>query len=410
MHAGKVLFDCFAHVYHFAYQDSIDAQSTVASRPGRGAVVEGGDRPVRPGLRGFGPTSPWYDNRSTSSMAAADGFSRQPGSATGTLTSVYRRGVVPWNNCRSGGSTTTAPGVGGPVEMGIRSIETHADYTIIETVEIVKRPGQTLGFYIREGNGIDRSDGVFISRIAPCSVVEKNGLLRVGEEIIAVDGVDITRMSLDDVVILMSLPRRLLLTVRTRKSCCSKNLSCPALLATPTGETVAVSGQQPIEAALMVGGQQATCGGGERREHQRHWSTASVVDLTDNYAEQPQNATMLGSDTLRRRVGSPGHEATASLRRGGQKHVVVAPESEYPTLSRRTAEGHPEMVVPVEVHRQVPQQTTPGARRKQTGTESKGSDSWDRRSAAVRDTVLTSSAIGSLLFETHYCVFISIHL
>ena len=45
--------------------------------------------------------------------------------------------------------------------------------------------------------------------------------------------VDITRMSLDDVVILMSIPRRLVLTVRTRKSCCSKNLSCPALL-TPT--------------------------------------------------------------------------------------------------------------------------------------------------------------------------------
>ncbi|ROT66216.1 putative Rho-GTPase-activating protein [Penaeus vannamei] len=66
-------------------------------------------------------------------------------------------------------------------------------------VEIVKRPGQTLGLYIREGNGADRAEGVFISRIALESPVYNSGCLRVGDEILAVNLVDVTRMGLDDV-------------------------------------------------------------------------------------------------------------------------------------------------------------------------------------------------------------------
>ncbi|XP_026328277.1 rho GTPase-activating protein 100F isoform X2 [Hyposmocoma kahamanoa] len=88
---------------------------------------------------------------------------------------------------------------------------------IVQLVEIVKRPGQTLGLYIREGDGGTRSDGVFISRIALESAVYNSGCLKVGDEILAVNLVDVRRMSLDDVVIIMSIPRRLLLCTRQRK-------------------------------------------------------------------------------------------------------------------------------------------------------------------------------------------------
>ncbi|KPM06628.1 rho GTPase-activating protein-like protein [Sarcoptes scabiei] len=86
----------------------------------------------------------------------------------------------------------------------------------IQFVEIIKRPGQTLGLYIREGDGIYTVDGVYISRIALESPVYQSGCLRVGDEILAINFVDISCMSLDDVVLIMSIPRRLILVIRAK--------------------------------------------------------------------------------------------------------------------------------------------------------------------------------------------------
>lgn len=55
----------------------------------------------------------------------------------------------------------------------------------IHFVEIIKRPGQTLGLYIREGNGVDRNDGVFISRIALETAVYNSGCLKVRNDPLA---------------------------------------------------------------------------------------------------------------------------------------------------------------------------------------------------------------------------------
>ncbi|XP_076371423.1 rho GTPase-activating protein 100F-like isoform X1 [Tachypleus tridentatus] len=86
----------------------------------------------------------------------------------------------------------------------------------VQFIEIIKRPGQTLGLYIREGDGIRRTGGVYISRVALESAVYNSGLLKVGDEILAVNLVDVRHMSLDDVVIIMSIPRRLVLTIRSK--------------------------------------------------------------------------------------------------------------------------------------------------------------------------------------------------
>lgn len=85
----------------------------------------------------------------------------------------------------------------------------------IRTVEVNKRPGQGLGLYLREGNGSDRADGVFISRFAPGSVADQNGLLRAGDEILSVNSVPVAGRRLEDVVIAMSIHKKLVLTLRT---------------------------------------------------------------------------------------------------------------------------------------------------------------------------------------------------
>ncbi|XP_054162005.1 rho GTPase-activating protein 100F-like isoform X2 [Oppia nitens] len=107
-----------------------------------------------------------------------------------------------------------------PHSLGRAGIDAHRRYANTsggntQFVEIIKRPGQTLGLYIREGDGYRCSDGVFISRIALESAIYNSGLLKVGDEVLAVNLVDVRRMSLDDVVIIMSIPRRLVLTIRS---------------------------------------------------------------------------------------------------------------------------------------------------------------------------------------------------
>ncbi|GAB6026555.1 hypothetical protein CHUAL_012972 [Chamberlinius hualienensis] len=120
-----------------------------------------------------------------------------------------------------------------------RFLSTDPNY-LVRFVEVVKRPGQTLGLYIREGNGIDRLDGVFVSRIALESAVYNSGCLSVGDEILAVNFVDVTCMSLDDVVIIMSIPKRLVLTICARKQVRGA-LPSPALkTAEPKGPPVVV--------------------------------------------------------------------------------------------------------------------------------------------------------------------------
>ena len=140
---------------------------------------------------------------------------------------------------------------------GIREFADANNAHLIRKVEIRKVPGKSLGFYIRQGDGWDRRDGIFISRLILGSYIEANDFLRVGDEILKVNEVNVSNFSLNDVVLMMQIIDKLVLTVKvltslsfvrnrsmrlsSRSNISARTHSPEYFAASPASETVSVS-------------------------------------------------------------------------------------------------------------------------------------------------------------------------
>ncbi|CAB3997767.1 partitioning defective 6 [Paramuricea clavata] len=79
-----------------------------------------------------------------------------------------------------------------------------------------------LGFYIRDGtsvrvtpNGIEKVPGIFISRLVPGGLAESTGLLAVNDEVLEVNGIEVSSKTLDQVTDMMiANSHNLIITVK----------------------------------------------------------------------------------------------------------------------------------------------------------------------------------------------------
>ena len=98
--------------------------------------------------------------------------------------------------------------------LGVREACSKNGTFLQRSIELRRKPGESLGFFIRQGDGWERMEGIFVSRIVLGTDVDIFELLRVGDEIIKVNKVDVRGMSIQDVSALMQMTRRLILTVK----------------------------------------------------------------------------------------------------------------------------------------------------------------------------------------------------
>ncbi len=79
-----------------------------------------------------------------------------------------------------------------------------------------------LGFYIRDGSsvrvtpqGLEKVPGIFISRMVPGGLADSTGLLAVNDEVLEVNGIEVSRKSLDQVTDMMiANSHNLIITVK----------------------------------------------------------------------------------------------------------------------------------------------------------------------------------------------------
>lgn len=168
-----------------------------------------------------------------------------------------------------------------------------------------------LGFYIRDGtsvrvtpNGLEKVPGIFISRLVPGGLAEGTGLLAVNDEVLEVNGIEVSGKTLDQVTDMMvANSSNLIITIRPASQRAmpmpsSAASSAAATMAKPTSQRGSAYRTSQVSHGSGSRNSIQTTSDDEEDEVRDHLSPAAAKAITPS-ANSPSN----GNGTSRHRPG-----------------------------------------------------------------------------------------------------------
>ena len=99
--------------------------------------------------------------------------------------------------------------------LSVRELYSKTGAFKYRTIDVLRAStDEEVGISLRKGDGWEREEGIYVSRVSLGSVFDQYEVLRVGDEIVQVNRVDVKRMSAEDVIRLMHIPEKLSVTVK----------------------------------------------------------------------------------------------------------------------------------------------------------------------------------------------------
>ncbi|MEQ2187102.1 hypothetical protein GOODEAATRI_001154, partial [Goodea atripinnis] len=168
-----------------------------------------------------------------------------------------------------------------------------------------------LGFYIRDGtsvrvtpHGLEKVPGIFISRMVPGGLAESTGLLAVNDEVLEVNGIEVTGKSLDQVTDMMiANSHNLIVTVKPVNQ--RNNVVRSSRISGSSGQSSDSSGSIGIPSLSVASAREAS----SVAHHSYHDDLESDED-TDIVIENSLKRPSLRSNTSLASSASRAHQQT----------------------------------------------------------------------------------------------------